>query len=52
VSRGSIEAVGFVKPCLMLFSCPGDSGDTVVYWKGASRQAKKDDAVVKLYGVC
>jgi len=38
------------KPCLMLFSCPGDGGDTVVYWKGSARQAKKDDPVVKLYG--
>jgi len=38
------------KPCLMLFSCPGDSGSTTVYWKGAARQAKKDDAVVKLFG--
>jgi cob(I)alamin adenosyltransferase len=34
----------------MLFSCPGDGGDTVVYWKGAARQVKKDDAVVKLFG--
>jgi len=38
------------KPCLMLFSCPGDGGDTAVYWKGVARQAKKDDAVVKLFG--
>jgi len=34
----------------MLFSCPGDGGDTAVYWKGVARQAKKDDAVVKLFG--
>jgi cob(I)alamin adenosyltransferase len=34
----------------MLFSCPGDGGDTAVYWKGAVRQVKKDDAVVKLFG--
>ena len=34
----------------MLFSCPGDGGDTVVYWKGAARQARKDDPVVKLFG--
>jgi cob(I)alamin adenosyltransferase len=40
----------FVKPCLMLFSCPGDGGDTAVYWKGAARQVKKDDPVVKLFG--
>jgi cob(I)alamin adenosyltransferase len=38
------------KPCLMLFSCPGDDGDTVAYWKGAVRRAKKDDPVIKLYG--
>ena len=38
------------KPCLMLFSCPGDGGDTTVYWKGVARQVKKDDAVVKLFG--
>jgi cob(I)alamin adenosyltransferase len=34
----------------MLFSCPGDGGDTVVYWKGVARQARKDDPVVKLFG--
>jgi cob(I)alamin adenosyltransferase len=35
----------------MLFSgCPGDGGNTLVYWKGTTRQAKKDDAVVKLFG--
>jgi len=39
-----------VKQCLTLFSCPGDGGGTVVYWKGAARQAKKDDPVVKLFG--
>ena len=38
------------KPCLMLFSCPGDGGDTVVYWKGAVLSVKKDDPVVKLFG--
>ena len=38
------------KPCLMLFSCPGDNGDTVVYWRGELRQARKDDPVVKLFG--
>jgi cob(I)alamin adenosyltransferase len=38
------------KPCLMLFSCPGDGGDTVVYWKGTARRVKKDDPVVKLFG--
>ena len=38
------------KPCLMLFTCPGDGGDTVVYWKGVARQSKKDDPVVKLFG--
>ena len=38
------------KPCLTLFSCPGDGGDTVVYWKGELRQARKDDPVVKLFG--
>jgi cob(I)alamin adenosyltransferase len=50
--RGSIEAMGFrfVKPCLMLFSCPGDGGDTVVYWKGVALSVKKDDPVVKLFG--
>jgi len=42
--------MGLAKPCLMLFSCPGDGGDTAVYWKGVARQAKKDDAVVKLFG--
>jgi cob(I)alamin adenosyltransferase len=40
----------FTKPCLILFSCPGDGGDTVVYWKGELRQARKDDPVVKLFG--
>jgi cob(I)alamin adenosyltransferase len=39
-----------IKPCLMLFSCPGDGGDTAVYWKGTARQVKKDDPVVKLFG--
>jgi cob(I)alamin adenosyltransferase len=39
-----------IKPCLMLFSCPGDGGDTAVYWKGELRQARKDDPVVKLFG--
>ncbi len=39
-----------VKSCLTLFACPGDGGNTVVYWKGVARQTKKDDAVVKLYG--
>ncbi|MEM1598587.1 MAG: ATP:cob(I)alamin adenosyltransferase [Pyrobaculum sp.] len=39
-----------VKPCLVLFSCPGDGGDTTVYWKGEARPARKDDPVVKLYG--
>jgi ATP:cob(I)alamin adenosyltransferase len=34
----------------MWFSCPGDGGTTVVYWKGAARQARKDDPVVKLFG--
>lgn len=38
------------KPCLLLFTCPGDSGDTVVYWKGSARPVRKDDPVVKLYG--
>ncbi|MEZ0319013.1 MAG: ATP:cob(I)alamin adenosyltransferase [Pyrobaculum sp.] len=38
------------KPCLVLFSCPGDGGDTTVYWKGEARPARKDDPVVKLYG--
>jgi len=38
------------KPCLLLFSCPGDNGGTVVYWKGTVRQAKKDDPVIKLFG--
>lgn len=39
-----------VKPCLLVFACPGDSGDTVVYWRGEARPARKDDPVVKLYG--
>lgn len=38
------------KPCLILFSCPGDGGDTTVYWRGETRHVKKDDPVVKLYG--
>jgi len=42
--------MGFAKPCLMLFSCPGDGGDTVVYWKGTARRVKKDDPVIKLFG--
>jgi cob(I)alamin adenosyltransferase len=42
--------MGFAKLCLMLFSCPGDGGDTVVYWKGTARRVKKDDSVVKLFG--
>jgi len=40
----------FVKPCLMLFSCPGDRGNTAVYWKGVALSIKKDDPVVKLFG--
>jgi cob(I)alamin adenosyltransferase len=40
----------FVKPCLMLLSCPGDGGGTAVYWKGELRSVKKDDPVVKLFG--
>lgn len=39
-----------VKPCLLLFSCPGDKGDTLVYWKGVATPVRKDDPVVKLYG--
>lgn len=39
-----------LKPCLALFSCPGDNGDTVVYWKGEARKARKDDPVIKFYG--
>jgi len=42
--------MGFIKQCLMLFACSGDRGNTVVYWKGVARQAKKDDPVVKLFG--
>ncbi len=38
------------KPCLLLFSCPGDGGDTVVYWKGVAQHVKKDDPVIKLFG--
>ena len=38
------------KPCLALFSCPGDGGDTIVYWRGELRSVKKDDPVVKLFG--
>ncbi|ABP50368.1 MAG: ATP:cob(I)alamin adenosyltransferase [Pyrobaculum sp.] len=38
------------KPCLLLFACPGDKGDTVVYWRGEARAARKDDPIVKLYG--
>jgi cob(I)alamin adenosyltransferase len=38
------------KPCLLLFSCPGDGGDTAVYWKGELRQARKDSLAVKLFG--
>jgi len=40
----------FTKPCLALFSCPGDGGGTLVYWKGTARQVKKDDPAVKLFG--
>ncbi|MFZ8838930.1 MAG: ATP:cob(I)alamin adenosyltransferase [Pyrobaculum sp.] len=39
-----------VKPCLALFSCPGDGGNTTVYWKGTALSVKKDDPVVKLFG--
>jgi len=39
-----------VKPCILWFSCPGDAGDTAVLWKGAARQVRKDDPVVKLFG--
>ena len=34
----------------MLFSCPGDGGDTAVYWKGAARRVRKDDPVIKFFG--
>lgn len=39
-----------IKNCLARFICPGDNGDTIVYWKGSARSARKDDPVVKLYG--
>lgn len=39
-----------VKPCLALFSCPGDKGETVVYWKGAAHRTRKDDPIVKIFG--
>ncbi len=41
--------MGFIKPCLWT-ACPGDGGNTTVYWKGKVRQARKDDPVVKLFG--
>nr|WP_231818677.1 ATP:cob(I)alamin adenosyltransferase [Thermoproteus tenax] len=40
----------FAKPCLMLFSCPGDGGDTLVLHRGRALQASKADPLVKLYG--
>ncbi|MFN3805256.1 MAG: ATP:cob(I)alamin adenosyltransferase [Pyrobaculum sp.] len=39
-----------IKPCLLWLTCPGDSGDTVVLWKGEARKARKDDPYVKLFG--
>ncbi len=41
--------MGFVKSCIWT-TCPGDGGDTTVYWKGKVRQTRKDDPVVKLFG--
>lgn len=38
------------KPCLLLFTCPGDGGDTLVYWRGEARKARKDDPLIKLFG--
>jgi cob(I)alamin adenosyltransferase len=48
--KDNMEVMVLIKPCLVLFSCPGDKGDTVVYWKGELRQARKDDPVIKLFG--
>jgi cob(I)alamin adenosyltransferase len=42
--------MSLTKPCMLLFSCPGDGGETAVYFRGAARQARKDDPVVKLFG--
>ncbi|MEM1924864.1 MAG: ATP:cob(I)alamin adenosyltransferase [Pyrobaculum sp.] len=39
-----------IKPCLLWLSCPGDGGDTAVYWKGEVRRGRKDDPVIKFYG--
>ncbi|MGC9049603.1 MAG: ATP:cob(I)alamin adenosyltransferase, partial [Pyrobaculum sp.] len=38
------------KPCLLWFACPGDGGDTLVYWRGEARAVRKDDPLVKLFG--
>ncbi|MGC9131303.1 MAG: ATP:cob(I)alamin adenosyltransferase [Pyrobaculum sp.] len=38
------------KPCLLLFACPGDGGETLVYWRGEARRARKDDPLIKLFG--
>ena len=44
------ESIVLIKPCLLWMRCPGDSGDTTVFWKGEARPARKDDPVVKLFG--
>ncbi len=42
--------MSLVKPCLLLFACPGDGGDTVALYRGRAERASKDSPIVKFYG--
>lgn len=39
-----------VKPCLLVFACPGDGGDTAVLYKGKAERVGKDSPLIKFYG--
>lgn len=42
--------MSLVKPCLLVFACPGDGGDTVVLYRGRAEKAGKDSPLIKFYG--
>lgn len=39
-----------VKPCILTFNCPGDSGETFALFKGEFVKVSKSDPLIKLYG--
>ncbi|PLC62255.1 cobalamin adenosyltransferase, partial [Thermoproteus sp. CP80] len=42
--------VSLVKPCLLIFACPGDGGETAVLYRGRAERAGKDSPLIKFYG--